>query len=260
MPRPGAGMDIGGGLAFSDTVTGLSLDLRVRTLLVHQAEGFSDRGMSLSFGWDPLPSSPLGLTATVAPSWGGSAMGGAEALWNSQMSYGAGSHQMYGSGGQVNAEVGYGLPLGLRFVGTPGVGSSASSYGRELPHGLFHRAARQPGTAVRSRRGRATAGEPADGRRQQRRDRPGQHRLVELTTSISRGAQVRADDKPGVGDRNDHPVRPRPVVVRTGDVERGSGNDRRCWLAPPAGTAHPTWYPTGPRLVFSPLRRYAEQR
>ena len=31
----GAGMDIGGGLAFTDAVTGLSLDLRVRTLLVH---------------------------------------------------------------------------------------------------------------------------------------------------------------------------------------------------------------------------------
>ena len=59
----GAGMDVGGGLAFSDTVTGLSLDVRVRTLVVHQAEGFSERGMSLSFGWDPTPSSPPGLTA-----------------------------------------------------------------------------------------------------------------------------------------------------------------------------------------------------
>ena len=37
----GAGMDVGGGLAFTDTVTGLSLDVRVRTLVVHRAEGFS---------------------------------------------------------------------------------------------------------------------------------------------------------------------------------------------------------------------------
>ena len=87
----GAGMDVGGGLAFNDTVTGLSLDVRVRTLLVHQAEGFTDRGVSLSFGWDPSPSSPLGLTARIAPTWGGQAMGGAEALWNSQMAYGAGA-------------------------------------------------------------------------------------------------------------------------------------------------------------------------
>ncbi len=127
----GAGMDVGGGLAFTDTVTGLSLDLRVRTLVVHQAEGFTERGMSLSLGWDPTPSSPLGLTARVAPSWGGSAQGGAEALWGGQMAYGMGSHQMYGSGDRVDAEVGYGLPVGARFVGTPRVGLMTSPYGRD---------------------------------------------------------------------------------------------------------------------------------
>ena len=127
----GAGMDVGGGLVFSDTVTGLSLDVRMRTLVVHQAEGFSERGLSLSFGWDATPSSPLGLTARVAPSWGGSAQSGAEALWSSQTAYGMGSHQMYGSGGQVAAEVGYGLPVGARLVGTPRVGLTTSEYGRD---------------------------------------------------------------------------------------------------------------------------------
>ena len=126
----GTGMDVGGGLVFTDSVTGLSLDVRMRTLVVHQADGFTERGMSLSFGWDPTPSSPLGLTARVAPSWGGSAMGGADALWRSQMAYGMGSHRMAGSGGQVNAEVGYGLPAG-RFVGTPSVGLGTSQYGRD---------------------------------------------------------------------------------------------------------------------------------
>ena len=127
----GAGMDVGGGLAFTDTVTGLSLDVRVRTLVVHQAEGFTERGMSLSLGWDPTPSSPLGLTARVAPSWGGQSRGGAEALWGGQMAYGTGSHQMYGSGERVDAEVGYGLPVGARFVGTPRVGLTTSPYGRD---------------------------------------------------------------------------------------------------------------------------------
>ena len=134
----GAGMDVGGGLVFTDTVTGLSLDMRVRTLVVHQAEGFRERGMSLSFGWDPTPSSPLGLTAKVAPSWGGQARGGAEALWGNQMAYGMGSHQMYGAGDRVDAEVGYGLPVGARFVGTPRVGLTTSPYGRDyrLGYGL----------------------------------------------------------------------------------------------------------------------------
>ncbi len=135
----GAGMDIGGGLAFTDSVTGLSLDVQVRTLVVHQADGFRERGMSLSFGWDPTPSSPMGLTARIAPSWGGQATGGAEALWNNQMSCGGmGSHQMYGAGRQVNAEIGYGLPVGARFVGTPRVGDSASQHGGDYSLGLLN--------------------------------------------------------------------------------------------------------------------------
>ena len=131
----GAGMDVGGGLAFSDTVSGLSLDVRVRTLVVHQAEGFAERGMSLSFGWDPTPSSPLGLTAKLAPSWGGESRGGAESLWGNQMAYGMGSQQMYGSGDRVDAEVGYGLPVGARLVGTPRVGLATSQYGRDYRFG-----------------------------------------------------------------------------------------------------------------------------
>ena len=119
----GAGMDVGGGLAFTDTVTGLLLDVRVRTLVAHQAEGFTERGMPLSFGWEPTPSRPLGLTARVAPSWGGSARGGAQALWNSQMAYGMGSHQMYGCGDRVDA--------GACFVGTPRVGLTNPRYGRD---------------------------------------------------------------------------------------------------------------------------------
>ena len=46
----GAGMDVGGGLAFTDTVTGLSLDVRVRTLVVHQADGFNECGTAPSPG------------------------------------------------------------------------------------------------------------------------------------------------------------------------------------------------------------------
>ena len=74
----GAGLDVGGGLVVSDTGTGLAVDVRVRTLLVHQAEGFRERGVALSLSYNPTP---LGLTARVAPSWGGQATSGAEALW-----------------------------------------------------------------------------------------------------------------------------------------------------------------------------------
>ena len=77
----GAGMDVGAGVVVSDAGTGLAVDVRVRTLLVHQDEDFSERGVSLSLSYNPTPSTPLGFVAKVAPSWGGQAMSGAEALW-----------------------------------------------------------------------------------------------------------------------------------------------------------------------------------
>ena len=56
----------------------------------------------------------------------GKARGGAESLWGNQTAYGMDSHQMYGSGDRVDAELGYGLPVGARFVGTPRVGLATS--------------------------------------------------------------------------------------------------------------------------------------
>ncbi len=62
----GVGLDVGSGLVLTEALTGLSLDVRVRTLVVQQSAGFTERGMSFSFGWDPTPSSPLGLSACLA--------------------------------------------------------------------------------------------------------------------------------------------------------------------------------------------------
>ena len=126
----GAGMDVGAGLVVSDSSTGLSLDVRVRTLLVHQAEGFRERGVALSLSYNPTPSMPLGFTARVAPSWGGEARSGAEALWSRETMAGT-AHGSFAQGNRLDGEVGYGLPVGSRFVGTPRVGFSASEYGRD---------------------------------------------------------------------------------------------------------------------------------
>ena len=126
----GAGMDVGAGLIVSDSSTGLAVDVRVRTLLVHQAEGFSERGMALSLSYNPTPSTPLGFTARVAPSWGGQARSGAEALWGRE-TMGGMAHGSLAAGNRLDGEVGYGLPVGSRFVGTPtfGVGTSESGRG-----------------------------------------------------------------------------------------------------------------------------------
>ena len=128
----GTGMDVGAGLVFADAVTGLSVDVRVRTLVVHQAEGFAERGVSISVSYDPTPSTPLGFTARVSPAWGGDAMSGAEALWGRETMGGMGRNHLVGGGAnRLDTEVGYGLPVGRRFVGTPRVGLATSEYGRD---------------------------------------------------------------------------------------------------------------------------------
>ena len=133
----GAGMDVGAGLIVSDASTGLAVDVRVRTLLVHQAEGFSERGVAVSLSYTPTPSTPLGFTARVAPSWGGQATSGAEALWGRETMAGLAPGGL-AQGNRFDGEVGYGLPVGSRFVGTPRVGFSTSEYGRDyrLGYGL----------------------------------------------------------------------------------------------------------------------------
>ena len=126
----GAGMDVGGGLVVSDSSTGLAIDVRVRMLVMHQAEGFRERGMALSLSYNPTPSTPLGFVAQVAPSWGGQATSGAEALWGQETMAGM-ARGGVADGTRLDAEVGYGLAVGSRFVGTPRVGVGTSEYGQD---------------------------------------------------------------------------------------------------------------------------------
>ena len=128
----GTGMDVGAGLVFADAGTGLSVDVRVRRLVVHQADGFAEHGMSISVSYNPTPTTPLGFTARVSPAWGGDAMSGAEALWGRESMGGMSHESVMGSGGhRLDTEVGYGLPIGSRFVGTPRAGVRTSEYGRD---------------------------------------------------------------------------------------------------------------------------------
>ena len=126
----GAGMDVGVGLVVADGSSGLAVDVRMRTLLVHQAEGFRERGLAISVSYNPTPSTPLGFTARVTPSWGGEATSGAQALWGRETMAGM-AHGGFAEGNRLESEVGYGLPVGRRFVGTPRVGVSTSAYGRD---------------------------------------------------------------------------------------------------------------------------------
>ena len=133
----GAGLDVGSGLVLADASTGLAVDLRVRMLVLHQAEGFRERDLAVSLSYTPTPSTPPGLSARVAPSWGGQATSGAEALWGRQTM--AGPAPGGGADGtRREAARGYELPVGRRFVGTLRVGVGTSADGRDyrLGYGL----------------------------------------------------------------------------------------------------------------------------
>ena len=49
---------------------------------------------------------------------------------------GMGHDTLFGGGNRFDTEVGYGLPIGARFVGTPRVGLWTSEYGRDYRLGV----------------------------------------------------------------------------------------------------------------------------
>ena len=121
----GAGVDVGTGIVLADTGTGLGIDLRVRTLVMHQAEEFRERSVAMTFTYDPTPTD-RGLSARIAPAWGGDARGSPTTLLHGDAMRPLGYRQ---DGGRVEGEVGYGLAAG-RFVGTPKLGFDTSTHGR----------------------------------------------------------------------------------------------------------------------------------
>ena len=174
----GAGIDVGGGLVASHPSSGLAVDVRVRTLLVHEAEGFREHGVSLSLSWNPTPSTPLGLTARLAPSWGGQATGGGRGA--------VGPRDDGGHGGARRPRLGQpsrrrarlrpsgGQPLRRDAAGRP----ADLRDGARLPAGLRPRRAERRRAEVRAGRRRTTAREPTRRRRGPRGPRPGRRAVV----------------------------------------------------------------------------------
>ena len=63
------------------------------------------RAVLLSY--NPTPQTPLGLTARVAPSWGGQATSGAEALWGRETMAGM-AHGSFANGNRLDTPAGRG--------------------------------------------------------------------------------------------------------------------------------------------------------
>ena len=117
----GTGVEAGLGVEWSDAATGLSAEMRMRTLLAHADSDYGEWGVSASVRLDPgergrgrwfQVSSDVGAAASAA-----------ERLWAARDAPGLVPEDGFEASRSLRAEAGYGMPvLGGRFTGTPNAG------------------------------------------------------------------------------------------------------------------------------------------
>ena len=125
-------MEIGGGLAWSDTRRGISAEFRGRGLLTHEADGFRERGLSGSLAWDPQPASDRGPRASLTQTVGGPASGGMNALLSRDTLTGLAANDNGAERRRLEARFGYGFAaFGGGFTMTPELELGLSDAGRD---------------------------------------------------------------------------------------------------------------------------------
>ena len=137
----GFGLDLGGGLAWSDPGTGIRAELSARGLLSHASDGFRDRGISGSFSWAPGRETGRGPLVTLTQSMGASATGGVDTLLGHRHLGGLGANDNDPNGDdlanrRLELKLGYGFSvLEDRFTSTPEIGMGISNSQREYTLG-----------------------------------------------------------------------------------------------------------------------------
>ncbi len=131
----GSGIELGGGIAWSDPALGLRLDVEGRTLLAHRSDDLKDRGFAASLAYNPDPATTLGPSLTLRQDWGGQAKDGIDALFAPDPLDTRG-----GAGGTAEsrwlAEAAYGFPvLDRRFAASPHVGFGFAAGARDYTLG-----------------------------------------------------------------------------------------------------------------------------
>ena len=130
----GFGLDLGGGLAWSDPGTGIGAEVSGRGLLTHESAGFRQRGIAGRLGWDPTPGSDRGPSLTLSQTMGLSARGGADALLGRTTLAGLAAND---NGDELErrrleVKLGYGFgTFGNRFTATPEIGFGMSEGHRD---------------------------------------------------------------------------------------------------------------------------------
>ena len=129
----GFGVELGGGIAWTDPGLGLSLDLSGRTLLAHGNDDLKDRGFSAALAYDPAPATKRGASLSLRQDFGGKATGGLDALFAPEtLDDRTGSE----AASRWALEAAYGLPvLGGRWTGSPHAGFGLSTGARDYSVG-----------------------------------------------------------------------------------------------------------------------------
>ena len=130
----GFGVELGGGLKWTDPGMGLSLDLSGRTLIAHGNDDLKDRGFSAALAYDPAPATQRGASLSLRQDFGGRATGGLDALFQPD------PLDDRTGGGEATSrwamEAAYGLPVfGGRWTGSPHVGLGLATAARDYSLG-----------------------------------------------------------------------------------------------------------------------------
>ena len=132
----GFGVDIGGGLAWSDRASGIGAEVSGRALLTHASGGFREHGFAGSLTWDPTPDLERGLKLTLRQSVGAEANEGVDALLSRGTMAGLAAND--NGDGRRRREVKFGYGFGMfegRFTATPEIGLGLSEAGRDYSLG-----------------------------------------------------------------------------------------------------------------------------
>ncbi len=128
----GFGIDVGGGIAWSDPRRGLSAALRGRGLLSHESEGFRERGIAGSLSWQPAGSSGRGPELTLHQTMGVQTTGGVDTLFGRSTVAGLAANDNDLRQRRFEVRFGYGIAaFSDRFTMTPEAGLALSTAGRD---------------------------------------------------------------------------------------------------------------------------------
>ena len=117
----GAGVELGGGVAWADAASRLIVDARARMLVAHADSDYEEWGASATLRLDPGETG-RGLSLSLAPTLG-TASSATERLWGARDARGLAPGAAFEAARGLRAEAGYGMSLfGGRFTGTPNLG------------------------------------------------------------------------------------------------------------------------------------------